>query len=188
LADLIWDSTGTWQQGLIDGGTRLADKKKQSFTFGTLFCGLELLGAAWESGIHVFGIEQMNQRKATRPNAQFYQRIGEAPWGRIRKSWPEVFVVTQLPEAKLRYEWMEHLMPRIMGVVGSDRVLVVGTVEDYMTVEHKVWENQLPARCYDLTSWLVYKEDRGSPTQGARVATLCIRRGSSASLTRSLPP
>jgi hypothetical protein len=41
------------QQGLIDGGTRLVDKKKQIFSFGTLFCGLELLGATWESGSHV---------------------------------------------------------------------------------------------------------------------------------------
>jgi hypothetical protein len=35
------------------------DKKKQSFIFGTLFCGLELLGAASESGIHIFSIEQI---------------------------------------------------------------------------------------------------------------------------------
>jgi hypothetical protein len=67
---------------LVDGGTRLVDKKKQSFTFGTLFCGLGLLGAAWESGIHVFSIDQMNQRKKNRPRVQSsYQRMGEAPWG-----------------------------------------------------------------------------------------------------------
>jgi hypothetical protein len=40
MVELLWDPTGTLQQGLIDGGTRLVDKKKQSFTFGTLFCGL----------------------------------------------------------------------------------------------------------------------------------------------------
>jgi hypothetical protein len=40
MVDLIWDPKGTWQQGLIDGGTLLVDKKKQSFTFGTLLCGL----------------------------------------------------------------------------------------------------------------------------------------------------
>jgi hypothetical protein len=86
----------------------------------------------------------MNQRKITHPKAQsMYQIMGEAPWGRIRKSWPEIVVVAQPPEATLRYEWMEHLMPRNIGVVRPDRVLVVGTVEDYMTVEHKVWENQL---------------------------------------------
>jgi hypothetical protein len=52
-------------------------KKKQGFTFGTLFCGLELLGAAWENDIHVFSIEQMNQRKTTRPKAQsIYQKKG----------------------------------------------------------------------------------------------------------------
>jgi hypothetical protein len=61
--DLFWDPTGTWQQGLIDGGTKLVNKKKQSFTFGTLFCGLELFGAAWESSSLVFSIDQMNQRK-----------------------------------------------------------------------------------------------------------------------------
>jgi hypothetical protein len=78
-----------WQQGLIDGGTLLVDKKKQNFTFGTLFCGLEFSGATWESGIRVFSIEQMNQIKTTLPKAQsIYQRIGEAPWGRIRKSFP----------------------------------------------------------------------------------------------------
>jgi hypothetical protein len=58
-----------WQQGLIDGGTRFLDKKKQGFTFGTLFSGLELMGAAWESGTHVLSIEQMNQTKTTRPKA-----------------------------------------------------------------------------------------------------------------------
>jgi hypothetical protein len=55
--DPCWAHTGTWKQGLIDGGNRLVEKKKQSFTFGTLFCGLELLGAAWESGEHVFSID-----------------------------------------------------------------------------------------------------------------------------------
>jgi hypothetical protein len=73
-----------WQQDLIDDGKRLVYKKKQSFTFGTLFCGLEFFGAAWESRIHVLSI---NQRKTNRPRAQSsYQRMGEAPWGRIRKS------------------------------------------------------------------------------------------------------
>jgi hypothetical protein len=96
--DLTWDSIETWQQGLIDGGTRLVDTKKQGFNFGTLLCGLELLGAAWESGTHVFSIEHMNQRKTTHPKAQsMYQRMGETPWGRIRKSWPEVVVATQPP-------------------------------------------------------------------------------------------
>jgi hypothetical protein len=38
-------------------------KKNQSFTFGTLFCGFEFLGAAWESGSHIFSIDKMNQRK-----------------------------------------------------------------------------------------------------------------------------
>jgi hypothetical protein len=91
--------------------------------------------------------------------------------------------MTQPPEAKLRYEWMEHPMPRNMGVVRPDRVLVVETVEDYMTVTHKVLEKQLAARGYDPTSWLVYKEDCGSPTRGARVATLCIQKGSPVSRT-----
>jgi hypothetical protein len=79
-------------------------------------------------------------------------------------------------------------MPRNMAVDRPDRVLVIGTVEDYMTVEHKVWENQLAARGYDQTSWLVYEDNCRSPTQGSRVATLCIRRGSSASHTPSLSP
>jgi hypothetical protein len=46
-----------WQWGLTDGGTISLDNKKQGFTFGNLFCGLELLGAAWEIGTHVFSIE-----------------------------------------------------------------------------------------------------------------------------------
>jgi hypothetical protein len=128
---LVWYSTEASQQGLIDGGTRILDKKKQGFTFGTLFCGLELLGSAWESGTHVFIIEQLNQRKTTRPKAQsIYQRMGGAPWGRILKYWLEIVVVTQPPEATVRYEWMERLMPRNMAVDRPDRVLVIGTVED----------------------------------------------------------
>jgi hypothetical protein len=63
--------------------------------------------------------------------------MGEAHWGRIRKSWPEV--VAAPPDAKWRYEWMEHDMPKNMGIVIPDRVLVVRTVKDYMTIEHKVW-------------------------------------------------
>jgi hypothetical protein len=75
--DLVWYSTEAWKQGLIDGGTLILDKKKQGFTFGTLFCGLELLGAVWESGTHVFSVKKLNQRKATRPKAQsIYQRMG----------------------------------------------------------------------------------------------------------------
>jgi hypothetical protein len=66
--------------------------------------------------------------------------MGEAPWGGIRKSWLEIVVETQPPpEDTLRYEWMEHLMLRNMVVDRTDRVLVVGTVEDYMTVEHTLW-------------------------------------------------
>jgi hypothetical protein len=56
--DLIRDSTGTSEQGLIDGGTRLVDKKNQIFSFGILFCRLELLGAAWESGTHVLALKK----------------------------------------------------------------------------------------------------------------------------------
>jgi hypothetical protein len=57
---LFWDSAEAWQQGLIDGGTIFLDKKKQEFTFGTLFCGLELLGATWGNGTHIFSIEKLN--------------------------------------------------------------------------------------------------------------------------------
>jgi hypothetical protein len=60
-----------------------------------------------------------------------------------KMSWPEIVAVTQPPEATVRYEWMEHLIPRHMAVDRPDRVLVIGTVEDYTTVKHKVWENQL---------------------------------------------
>jgi hypothetical protein len=89
----------------------------------------------------------MNQRKTTRPKAHsIYQRMGEAPWGRIQKSWPEFFVVIQPPEATVRYEWMERIMPRNMVMDRPGWVLVIGAVEDYMTIEHKVWENQLAAR------------------------------------------
>jgi hypothetical protein len=63
--------------------------------------------------------------------------MGEAPWGRFRKSWPEIVVVTQPPEATVRYEWMERLVPRDMAVDRSDRVLVIITVGDFMTVGHK---------------------------------------------------
>jgi hypothetical protein len=60
--------------------------------------------------------------------------MGDAPWGRIPSSWPEVVVVTQPLEAKLRYEWMDHLMPNNMGVVRPVGVLVVGTGKEYMTI------------------------------------------------------
>jgi hypothetical protein len=93
--------------------------------------------------------------------------MGEAPWGRIRKSWLKIVVVTQPPKATVIYEWMERLMPRNMVVDRLDRVLVIGTVEDYMTVKHKVWENQLAAWGYEPTSCLVYEEDCGSPTRGS---------------------
>jgi hypothetical protein len=126
---------------------------------------LELLGAAWENGTHIFSIEQLNQRKTTRPKAQsIYQRIVEAPWGCIWKCWPDIVVVTQPPEAAVRHDWMERIMPNDVTVDRPGRVLVIGTVEYYMTVGHKVWEKQLFARGYDPTSWLVYEEDCGSTT------------------------
>jgi hypothetical protein len=163
--DLVWESIETWQHGLIYRGTRLLDKKKQGFTFGTLFFGLELLGDAWECGTHVFSIDQMHQRKTTGPKAQsIYQRLGEAPLGSIRNYWSEIVAMTHPPEATVRHEWMERLMPRNMAVGRPDSVLVIGTVEYYLTVKHKVWKNQLAARGYDPTSWLVYEEDCGSPT------------------------
>jgi hypothetical protein len=59
----------------------------------------------------------MNQRKTTRPkDHSIYQSMGEAPWGHIWKSWPDIVVVTQPPEATVRYEWMERLMHRNMAV------------------------------------------------------------------------
>jgi hypothetical protein len=61
---------------------------------------------------------------------------------------------------------MERLMPTDVKACRPDRVLVIGTVEDYMTVGHKVWGKKLFARGYDPTSWLVYEEDCGSPTRG----------------------
>jgi hypothetical protein len=76
--DLVWDSIEARQQGFIDGGTILLDKKKQDFTFGTLFCALELFGYAWESGTHVFSIEQPNQMKTTHPKAHSFTK----EWGR----------------------------------------------------------------------------------------------------------
>jgi hypothetical protein len=63
--------------------------------------------------------------------------------------------MTHPPKATFIYEWMDHPMPRTMYVVRSDRVLVVRTIEDHMTVEHKVWEKQLDARGYDPNYWLV---------------------------------
>jgi hypothetical protein len=48
-------------------------------------------------------------------------------------------------------------MTRNMTVDRPDRVLVIGTVKDYMTVGHKVYENQLSVRGCNPTSWLVYE-------------------------------
>jgi hypothetical protein len=92
--------------------------------------------------------------------------MGEAPWGRIRKFWPEIVVVTHPPKATVRYEWMESLMSSDMAVDRLDRVLVIGTVEYYMTIEHQLLEKQLAVLGYDPTSWWVYEEDCGSPTRG----------------------
>jgi hypothetical protein len=109
----------------------ILDKKKQEFTFGNLFCGLEPFGAAWESGTHVLSIRQLKKIEITRPKAHsIYQRMGEAPWGHIRKSWPDIDVVTPPPEATVRYEWMERLMPMDVTVDIPDRVLVIGTLDD----------------------------------------------------------
>jgi hypothetical protein len=47
--------------------------------------------------------------------------------------------VTQPPKATVRYEWVERLISRNMTVDIPERVLVIGTVEDYMIVKHKVW-------------------------------------------------
>jgi hypothetical protein len=87
--DPFWAFTGTLQQGLIDGGSRFLEKEKQSFTFGSLFCGLEFLGAAWENGEHdVFSIVQLNRRKTNGPRAKSsYKIMGEAPWGRMHRLW-----------------------------------------------------------------------------------------------------
>jgi hypothetical protein len=62
-------------------------------------------------------------------------------------------------------------MPRDVKVDRLERALVIGTVEDYTTVQHKVWENQLFVWGYDPTFWLVYEEDCESPTRGVRVVS-----------------
>jgi hypothetical protein len=65
--------------------------------------------------------------------------MGGGPWGRIRKSWLEIVVVTQPPETTVKYELTERLMPRSMVVNIPERILVIGTMEYNMTVGHKVW-------------------------------------------------
>jgi hypothetical protein len=74
----------------------------------------------------------------------------------------------QPPNTDLKYEKMEKLMPKCMGVVRPDIFLVIGTVNDYMKIEHKVREKQLARRGCDPLPWLVYEEDYGSHPQGAR--------------------
>jgi hypothetical protein len=64
--------------------------------------------------------------------------MGAAPWGRIQKSWPDIAVVTQSPEAIVRYDWTDRPMPGDVTACRPDRVLVIGTVEDYTTVGNKV--------------------------------------------------
>jgi hypothetical protein len=55
---------------------------------------------------------------------------------------------------------MAHIMPKNMGVFRPERVLVVGTVEYYMTVEHKVWEKQLAARETNLSKvYICFEKD-----------------------------
>jgi hypothetical protein len=54
--------------------------------------------------------------------------------------------MTQPPKFTARYEWMERLMTRDMTMDRPDRVIVIVTIEDYMTIGHKVWEKQLFAR------------------------------------------
>jgi hypothetical protein len=53
--------------------------------------------------------------------------------------------------------------------------------EDYMTIEHKVWEKKLTVRGNDPTYWFIYEEECGSPTRRARVANLCSKRFTSLS-------
>jgi hypothetical protein len=67
------------------------------------------------------------------------------------------------PKTNLYHEWMENLTSKNLGIVRPARVLVAGTVEDHMTVEHKVSEKQLAAGGYDPPSSLVCEEDCGSP-------------------------
>jgi hypothetical protein len=95
--------------------------------------------------------------------------------------------MTQSPEATAGHEWVERLMPRDVTVDRPDRVLVICTVEDYMTAGHKVWENS--SLCGGTTQplgWFTRKIVDLPLGGGGGVATLCIRRGSSASRV-SLP-
>jgi hypothetical protein len=133
----LWDPIGTWQHGLIEGGTRLVDKKKQSFTFGTLFCGLDF----WETPGKVASIFSALIKLIK------VRQIAQEPT-QVTSEWEAYSEVIDgggcghpAPEAKLRYEWMEHLMHKNMGIVRPDRVLVFGTMEDYVTIGHKLCEN-----------------------------------------------
>jgi hypothetical protein len=149
-SDLTWTQTfGGSCVGLYRGMATGFDrwrrnifKQEEASLYFWIFCGLELLGAAWESGTHIFSIDQLNQRKTTFSKDQaIYQRMEEAPLGRIWKYWPEIDVMTQTPEATVRYEWMECLMPRNLTVDRPYMVHVICTVEDYTTIKQKVWES-----------------------------------------------
>jgi hypothetical protein len=83
--------------------------------------------------------------------------------------------------AALRHEWMERIMPTDAMACRPDRVLVIDTIEDYMTVGHKVWEKiSLRGGTTQPLGWFT-KNILYPPLGRGRVATLCIWRGSSAS-------
>jgi hypothetical protein len=69
-------------------------------------------------------------------------------------------------------------MPKTMCILRPVRVIVIGTIDYYMKVEHKVWEKLLAGCGHDPMPWLVYEEDCGSTNRRTRFVILCTRKGS----------
>jgi hypothetical protein len=66
-------------------------------------------------------------------------------------------------------------MPTEVGKVEPNRVLGIRTVEEYMTVNHKVWEKQMEGGGgTDLSPGYYMRKTVPPPTGGARVATLSL--------------
>jgi hypothetical protein len=56
-------------------------------------------------------------------------------------------------------------MTKTMGIVRTDRVLVIITLDDCVKVEHHAWDKKLAGWGYDPRHWLVYEENCGCPLE-----------------------
>ncbi len=168
--------------------SRVLDSTPVDFTYGTLFGGLDLCTVAWPNATKLFSCDPLNTRKVApgrTMGAHDYANFHRVNWDKVlRQGNPDLLVVCQPPEDKLRQAWMDTFLQEDRKPAG---LLVVDTCE-WLTnsdgVSYKRWTRSLEEAGYEITTWCARAEECGAAMWDGHLVTYCRLKGHPISRTK----